>query len=65
VTVTWTDSVDGTLGTGTTLVKPLSSQHNTNCGGHTPHTVTAKAKNNLGGTASVSIMVNVVPYCHS
>jgi len=65
VTISWTDSVDGTLGTGTTLVKPLSSQHNTNCGGHTPHTVIATAKNNLGGTASVSITVNVVPYCHS
>ena len=65
VTVTWVDSIDGTLGTGTTLSHTLSSKHNTSCGAATTHVVTAKAKNNLGGTASVSITVHVQPFCHS
>jgi hypothetical protein len=64
LTVTWMDSVDGLLGTGATLTHTLSSQHNTNCGGHTTHVVSAKATN-ASGTATASITINVVPFCHS
>jgi hypothetical protein len=63
VTISWLDSVDGALGTGTILVYSLSSQHHTNCGSPTAHVVTAKAQNNLGGVASTSITVSVVPNC--
>jgi hypothetical protein len=63
VTITWLDSVDGSLGTGATLVHPLSSRHPTNCGAPTAHVVTAKAQNNLGGVTSTSITVSVVPNC--
>jgi hypothetical protein len=62
--VTWTDSVDGLLGTSAIVTHTLSSQHNTNCGGHTPHVVTAKATN-VSGAVTASITINVVPFCHS
>jgi hypothetical protein len=63
VTITWLDSVDGMLGTGAILVHSLSSQHHTNCGAPTTHVVTAKAQNNLGGAATISITVSVLPNC--
>jgi len=44
--------------------KGLSSAHNFNCGAHTKHVITVKVSN-ASGTATASITVNVVPYCHS
>jgi hypothetical protein len=63
VTITWHYSIDGPLGSGSLLVHSLSSLHHTNCGAPTAHVVTAKAQNYLGGIASTSITVSVVPNC--
>jgi hypothetical protein len=67
VTVTWSDNLDGTLGTGVKFAytKGLTSINNTNCGADTVHIVTATAHNDLGGTASASIAVIVRPFCKS
>jgi hypothetical protein len=60
---TWSDSIDGNLGSGQTITASLSLSQVGNCQPATTHVVTLTGKDAQGHTATASITVYINNYC--
>jgi hypothetical protein len=59
----WSDSLDGAMGTGSSITWDFSLTQNTNCAPWTTHKITLKGVDNLSRTATASISIVLKPSC--
>ncbi len=59
----WTDSIDGNVGSGASITPNLTVQHQGTCAPWTTHNITLRGHDNLGRSASASITITLRPIC--
>ena len=60
---TWSDNIDGNVGSGASITANLTVQNVGNCALATKHEITLTGQDNLGRTATSQITIYLEPTC--